>query len=158
MNTSLFDDVQQYPQDVLDQKSQQCITFFMVAAFCAWDGGRMPTIAELDYAWDSGDPTTHLYPWGNTPVPGGWDKPYPFDPTGKGFGTALPAGCEGGGLLREGFFTRPYIAPWLSTANAKRPGSWPTTPRKPAEGAEPSSSGPAAESCRRGRRRRRSCT
>ena len=94
VNTKLFADVQQYPQDVLDQKSQQCITFFMVAAFCAWDGGRMPTIAELDYAWDAGDPTTHLYPWGNTPVPGGWDKPYPFDPTGKGFGTAQPAGSD----------------------------------------------------------------
>jgi hypothetical protein len=94
VNTKLFADVQQYPQDVLDQKSQQCVTFFMVAAFCAWDGGRMPTITELDYAWDGGDPTTHLYPWGNTPVPGGWDKPYPFDPTGKGFGTPQPAGSD----------------------------------------------------------------
>ena len=94
VNTRLFADVQQYPQDVLDMKAQQCTTFFMIAAFCAWDGGRMPTLTELDYAWDKGEPTTHLYPWGNTPVPGGWDKPYPFDPTGMGFGTKQPAGSD----------------------------------------------------------------
>ena len=91
VNTNLFADVQQYPQDILDQKSQQCVTFFMIAAFCAWDGGRMPTLTELDYAWDQGKPAQYTYPWGNAPVPGGWDKPYPFDPTGKGFGLPMPA-------------------------------------------------------------------
>ncbi len=91
VNTTLFDDVQQYPQDILDQKPQQCVTFFMVAAFCAWDGGRLPTLDELDYAWDKGQPAKYTYPWGTTPVPGGWDSPYPFDPTGQGFGTPMPA-------------------------------------------------------------------
>lgn len=94
VNTRLFADVQQYSQDDLDPKPQQCTTFFMFAAFCIWDGGRMPTLAELDYAWDAGDAPKHLYPWGNTPVPGGWDKPYPFDPTGKGFGSPSPAGSD----------------------------------------------------------------
>ncbi len=94
VNAKLFNDLQQYPQDVLDQKPIQCVTFFMIAAFCAWDGGRLPTIKELDYAWDAGDATKHKYPWGNTPVPGGWDKPYPFDPTGKNFGSTLPAGSD----------------------------------------------------------------
>ncbi len=94
VNTKLFADVQQYPQDILDQKPQQCVTFFMVAAFCAWDGGRMPTLTELDYAWDQGQPAKYTYPWGTTPVPGGWDKPYPFNPTGKGFGTLSPAGSD----------------------------------------------------------------
>ena len=93
-NTSLFNDVQQYPQDVLDQKSVQCVSFFMVAAFCIWDGGRMPTLDELDYAWDQGTPASYTFPWGTTPAPGGWDKPYPYDPTGKGFGTPLPAGSD----------------------------------------------------------------
>lgn len=90
VNTRLFNDVQQYPQDVLDQKPQQCTTFFMFAAFCIWDGGRMPTLAELDYAWDKGQPAQYTYPWGKTPVPAGWDNPYPFDPTGKGFGAKQP--------------------------------------------------------------------
>jgi hypothetical protein len=94
VNTKLFDDVQQYTQEVLDTKSQQCLTFFMVAAFCAWDGGRMPTLTELDYAWDKGDAPNHLYPWGSSPAPGGWDKPYPFDPTGMGFGKTSPVGSD----------------------------------------------------------------
>ncbi|MEA2749912.1 MAG: hypothetical protein QOI41_4055 [Myxococcales bacterium] len=96
VNTNLFADVQQYPQDILDQKSQQCITFFMVAAFCAWDGGRMPTLDELDYAWDGGDPTAHTYPWGNTPIPGGWNTPYPTDPAKGGFSGSkvTPAGSD----------------------------------------------------------------
>ena len=96
VNTSLFADVQQYPQDVLDQKSQQCVTFFMVAAFCAWDGGRMPTLDELDYAWDGGNAATHTYPWGNTPAPGGWNTPYPTDPAKGGFGGSMvtPPGSD----------------------------------------------------------------
>ena len=51
-----------------------------------------PTLTELDYAWDEGQPAKHTYPWGNTPVPGGWDKPYPFAPVG--FGTPQPAGAD----------------------------------------------------------------
>ncbi len=92
VNTTDFADVQQYPQDILDTKSQQCVTFFMVAAFCIWDGGRMPTLDELDYAWDGGDPTTHTYPWGNTPAPGGWNTAYPMMPVG--YGTVTPAGSD----------------------------------------------------------------
>lgn len=93
VNKKLFNDVQQYPQDILDQKPIQCVTFFMIAAFCAWDGGRLPTIQELDYAWDGGEPGKHKYPWGNTPVPGGWDNAYPYDPAGS-FGKAMPAGSD----------------------------------------------------------------
>ena len=92
VNTNDFADAQQYPQDVLDQKPIQCATFFVLAAFCAWDGGKPPTLDQLDYAWDKGEPDTHLYPWGMTPAPGGWDKPYPFKPTT--FGTVAPAGSD----------------------------------------------------------------
>ena len=94
VNASLFADVQQYGQDVLDDKPQQCTTFFLFAAFCAWDGGRLPTLAELDYAWDAGSPQTHLYPWGMSPAPGGYADAYPFDPAGQGFGTVAPAGSD----------------------------------------------------------------
>jgi formylglycine-generating enzyme required for sulfatase activity len=94
VNTRLFADVQQYSEEVLDQKSLQCATFFMLAAFCAWDGGRIPTIDELDYAWDAGDPATRTYPWGNAPEPGGWNDAYPFDPTGQGFGLHAPSGGD----------------------------------------------------------------
>ncbi len=94
VNTRLFGDTQQYTEADLDPKPQQCTTFFMFAAFCAWDGGRLPTLEELDYAWDAGDAATHTYPWGNTPAPGGWDNAYPFDPTGSGFGAHAPAGAD----------------------------------------------------------------
>ncbi len=92
VNANLFADVQQYPQDILDQKPMQCATFFVLAAFCAWDGGKPPTLDQLDYAWDKGEPDTHLYPWGMTPAPGGWDNPYPFKPTT--FGTVAPPGSD----------------------------------------------------------------
>jgi hypothetical protein len=111
VNTKLFGDVQQYPQDVLDKKPQQCATFFMFAAFCAWDGGRMPTNDEFNYAWDTGQASSHKYPWGNTPTPGGWDNAYPFDPTGQGFGKAKPSGSD---IKRANanynFFDPPQIA------------------------------------------------
>ena len=94
VNTTDFADVQQYSQDILDTKSQQCVTFFMVAAFCIWDGGRMPTLDELDFAWDGGDATTHTYPWGNTPAPGGWNVPYATQALATMYATAQPAGAD----------------------------------------------------------------
>jgi formylglycine-generating enzyme required for sulfatase activity len=80
VNQRLFNDVQQYSQDLLDQKPQQCTTFFMFAAFCAWDGGRLPTLAELDFAWNKGEPASFTWPWGNSPAEGGYNNAYPTDP------------------------------------------------------------------------------
>jgi len=91
---ALFGDAQQYTQDVLDQKPQQCTTFFMFAAFCIWDGGRLASGEELAFAWNKGQPNQFTYPWGNSPVPGGWDNAYPFDPTGQGFGATSPPGSD----------------------------------------------------------------
>jgi hypothetical protein len=61
-----------YAQTLLDQKSLNCVNYLMIAAFCAWDGGRPPTIQELDAAWG---PST--YPWGASPVPAGYANGYP---------------------------------------------------------------------------------
>ncbi|MDB4943472.1 MAG: Tryptophan synthase alpha chain [Labilithrix sp.] len=44
----------------LDQKVLTCVDYYMLAAFCAWDGGRLETKTEHDKAWGG---TT--YPWGN---------------------------------------------------------------------------------------------
>jgi hypothetical protein len=52
-----------------DEKSLNCTPYMMFAAFCAWDGGRLPTFAEDMSAWNNA--TT--YPWGNT-----WDATYSF--------------------------------------------------------------------------------
>ncbi|MCW5837940.1 MAG: hypothetical protein KIS78_36455, partial [Labilithrix sp.] len=54
-----------FTQEDLDAKSLNCVTQPLLAAFCAWDGGRLPTQAELGGAAGAWGPASH--PWGNTP-------------------------------------------------------------------------------------------
>lgn len=52
-----------FSKDVLDQKMLNCVDWYMLQAFCIWDGGRLPTHAEYKAAWQGGEGRT--YPWGN---------------------------------------------------------------------------------------------
>ncbi len=46
-----------------------CVGWFVAFAFCAWDGGRLPTDAEWSYAASGGN-EQNTYPWGPaTPDP-----------------------------------------------------------------------------------------
>ncbi len=46
-------------KDALDAKSLNCTPYWMFAAFCAWDGGK---VASMNEVWDAY--STDAYPWG----------------------------------------------------------------------------------------------
>jgi sulfatase modifying factor 1 len=46
----------------VDQRPINCVSFYLAYAFCIWDGGRLPTEAEWNYA-ASGGSEQRVYPW-----------------------------------------------------------------------------------------------
>ncbi|AGP35200.1 hypothetical protein SCE1572_12140 [Sorangium cellulosum So0157-2] len=50
-----------------EKKPIVCATWYELFAFCAWDGGRLPTQAEINYA-SAGGNEQRIYPWGGTSV------------------------------------------------------------------------------------------
>jgi hypothetical protein len=57
-----------YSQAHLDEKPMNCTPYWMLAAFCAWDGGSLPTLAQQSALWGG-----EQYPWGSS----FWPNPYP---------------------------------------------------------------------------------
>jgi formylglycine-generating enzyme len=51
-----------------ENKAITCIDWYEAFAFCAWDGGRLPTSAEWEYA-AAGGSENRLLPWGGTAAP-----------------------------------------------------------------------------------------
>lgn len=47
-----------------ETRPMNCITWYEAMAFCAWDGGYLPTEAEWNYAAAGGD-EQRAYPWSN---------------------------------------------------------------------------------------------
>jgi sulfatase modifying factor 1 len=96
-----------------------CVSVYMIAAFCAWDGGKLPTRAQINYAWGAG-----TYPWGNTPAPAGYSTAFDSDATGA---PVTPAG----GDVHRASFNYNYWFPASRVANdysvyIPKPGSFPT--------------------------------
>lgn len=66
-NGALEQEERGFDQAFLDRLPLNCVTYPMVAAFCAWDGGRVETFDEHAAAYGSA-----TYPWGNAPNAGGF--------------------------------------------------------------------------------------
>jgi len=57
------DDFSDFTKDQLDVKALNCVGWHLARAFCAWEGGRLPTAAEITRTWSNNGTTP--YPWGS---------------------------------------------------------------------------------------------
>lgn len=93
-NGSLESEDFAFDQDFRDRLPLNCVPYPLLAAFCAWDGGRLETFDEHANAFG-----TTLFPWGATPIAGGFqnfpDENGPFTQVGPAnFGAGNPiAAC-----------------------------------------------------------------
>jgi formylglycine-generating enzyme required for sulfatase activity len=76
-----------------ERRPANCVTFYVAYAFCIWDGGRLPTDAELNFAAAGGD-EQRLYPWSVPP-----QNPYITGSYASYFFIAAgPLACYGDGV------------------------------------------------------------
>jgi hypothetical protein len=66
-NGTLEQEDRGFDQSFLDRLLLNCVTYPMIAAFCAWDGGRVETYEEHAAAFGGS-----TYPWGAAPNAGGF--------------------------------------------------------------------------------------
>jgi formylglycine-generating enzyme required for sulfatase activity len=69
-----------------ESRPQNCMDWYTAFAFCAWDGGRLATDAELNYA-SAGGSEQREYPWGSAAP----------DPSKASYFDYTLGGCNGNG-------------------------------------------------------------
>jgi hypothetical protein len=88
-----------FDQAFLDRLPLNCVPFPILAAFCAWDGGRVQTWEENSKAYGPG-----FYPWGNAPETYGFDDAagvwQEFGPAATRPGAGAPAPAPGADTTR----------------------------------------------------------
>jgi formylglycine-generating enzyme required for sulfatase activity len=109
-----------------------CLDWYTAFAFCAWDGGRLPTEAEWNYA-AAGGSEQRYYPWSNPATDETIDEDHALlkapllvvgskSPLGDGrFGQADLAGSFSEWVLDFSYSIIDYPVPCTDCANFKPP-------------------------------------
>ncbi|MGH7282559.1 MAG: formylglycine-generating enzyme family protein [Polyangiaceae bacterium] len=91
--------------DTRESSPINCIDWYVAFAFCVWDGGRLPTEAEWNYA-AAGGAEQRVYPWSVPP------SSTTIDPTYASYGCFVDAGCDVSSLAAAGTFSPKGDAKW----------------------------------------------
>lgn len=115
-----------FDQQTLDVKSLNCVAEILLAAFCAWDGGRLPTHAELGANSASSAWGNTSYPWG-TASPGDTLPGAPAAPVRVRYGDFNGYPGDGDFLVRMPVSGYAAAIQWnVTNYNQNYHPSWPT--------------------------------
>jgi formylglycine-generating enzyme required for sulfatase activity len=86
-----------------EDKPVNCVSWYEAAAFCIWDGGRLPTETEWNYA-SSGGSEQRLYAWSSPPTSSTIDCSYANYQVANGTYCVPPSGAtQNVGMAPKGY-------------------------------------------------------